>query len=40
MCSLLVDLLIVPAIDLSLTRNLVALLAMMTLLFGLVWERQ
>jgi hypothetical protein len=37
---LLVDLLIVPAVDLSLTRNLVALLAMMTLLFGLIWERQ
>jgi hypothetical protein len=36
---LLVDLVIVPEIDMSLARNIVALLAMGTLLFGLVWER-
>jgi hypothetical protein len=37
---LFVDLIIVPAMDLSLARNFVALLAMMILLFGLIWERQ
>jgi len=33
-------LVIVPATDLSTLRGLVALAAIMTLLFGLVWERQ
>jgi len=37
---LVVDLVIVPATDLSTLRGLVALAAIMTLLFGLVWERQ
>ena len=36
---LFVDLVVVPEIDMSLARNLVALLAMGTLLFGLIWER-
>lgn len=37
---LFVDLVVVPATDLSNLRGLVALAAMMILLFGLVWERQ
>lgn len=37
---LFVDLVIVPGIDLSNPRGLVALAALMTLLYGLVWERQ
>jgi hypothetical protein len=37
---LFVDLVIVPTTDLSDLRGLIALAAMMTLLFGLVWERQ
>lgn len=32
------DLVLVPSVDLSLVRNLVALAAMMVLLFGMVWE--
>ena len=35
-----VDLVIVPATNLGLVRSTLALVAMMTLLFGLVWERQ
>ncbi|MDZ4695913.1 MAG: DUF5985 family protein [Deltaproteobacteria bacterium] len=35
---LLVDLVIVPEVDLSTARSGVALVAMMVLLFGLVWE--
>jgi hypothetical protein len=37
---LFVDLVIVPATNLGLVRSALALVAMMTLLFGLVWERQ
>jgi hypothetical protein len=37
---LFVDMVIVPAADLSTLRGLVALAAMMILLFGLIWERQ
>jgi hypothetical protein len=37
---LFVDLVIVPATNLGLVRSTLALVAMMTLLFGLVWERQ
>lgn len=37
---LFVDLVLVPAADLSIVRSILALAAMMTLLFGLVWERQ
>lgn len=35
---LFVDLVVVPAVDLTLLRSGVALAAMMVLLFGLVWE--
>jgi hypothetical protein len=37
---LFVDLVIVPTADLGVLRSLLAVLAMMTLLFGLVWEHQ
>ena len=37
---LFVDLVMVPATNLGLVRSTLALAAMMTLLFGLVWERQ
>jgi len=37
---LFVDLVITPEVDLSLVRSGVALVAMATLLFGLVWETQ
>ena len=37
---LFVDLVVVPTADLSVIRSILALAAMMTLLFGLVWERQ
>jgi hypothetical protein len=37
---LLVDKLIVPTIDLSLWRLLLALLALLLLLFGLIWEEE
>jgi len=37
---LFVDLVIVPATDLSTLRGLVALAAIMILLLGLIWERQ
>jgi hypothetical protein len=37
---LVVDLLIVPDIDLFLWRNLSALAAMMLLLYGLIWEME
>jgi hypothetical protein len=37
---LFVDLVMVPTVDLSVIRSILALVAMMTLLFGLVWERQ
>jgi hypothetical protein len=33
-----VDLVMVPEVDYSLARSAIALVAMMTLLFGLVWE--
>lgn len=36
---LLVDVMLLPAADLSVARSGVALIAMMVLLFGLVWER-
>jgi hypothetical protein len=35
---LFVDLVMVPAIDLSVLRGVLALLGMMALIFGLVWE--
>ena len=35
---LFVDLVIVPSVDLSLVRSGTALIAMLVLLFGLVWE--
>jgi len=35
---LVVDLIVVPGVDLTLARSAVALLSVMTLLFGLVWE--
>ena len=35
---LFVDLILLPAVDLSVLRSAVALLAMLTLLWGLVWE--
>ena len=37
---LFVDLVIVPSTNLSIIRSILALVAMMVLLFGLVWERQ
>jgi hypothetical protein len=37
---LFVDLVLVPALDLSNVRGTVALGAMLILLFGLIWERQ
>ena len=37
---LFVDLVIVPSTDLGVIRSVLALIAMMILLFGLVWERQ
>jgi hypothetical protein len=37
---LFVDLVIVPTADLGIIRSTLALVAMMVLLFGLVWERQ
>ena len=35
---LLIDLVIIPSVDLSLVRSGTALIAMLILLFGLVWE--
>ena len=35
---LIVDLIVVPDVDLTLARSAVALVSVMTLLFGLVWE--
>jgi hypothetical protein len=35
---LFVDLVVVPSVDLSLVRSAVALAAMVTLLYGLVWD--
>jgi hypothetical protein len=35
---LVVDLIVVPDVDLTLARSAVALLSVMTLVFGLVWE--
>ncbi|MBK7857890.1 MAG: hypothetical protein IPJ65_04540 [Archangiaceae bacterium] len=35
---LFIDLVMVPTVDLSLLRSAVALVAMMTLLFGLIWD--
>jgi len=35
---LLVDLIVVPAVDLSLWRSTIALAAMVVLIYGLVWE--
>lgn len=35
---LFVDLIVVPSIDLSLARNLTALVALILLIFGLVWD--
>ena len=35
---LFIDLVMVPAIDLTLLRGAIALVAMMTLLFGLIWD--
>jgi hypothetical protein len=37
---LVVDMVLVPATDLSTFRGLVALAAILILLFGLIWERQ
>jgi len=37
---LVVDLIVIPATDLSTLRSGVALVAMSVLLYGLVWERQ
>lgn len=37
---LLIDLLIVPTIDLSLYRALCALMAVLVLVFGLIWDRE
>ena len=36
--ALFVDLVIIPSVDLSLVRSGTALIAMLVLLFGLVWE--
>jgi hypothetical protein len=36
--ALFVDLVIIPSVDLSLVRSGTALIAMLILLFGLVWE--
>lgn len=35
---LFIDLVVVPTVDLSILRSMVALVAMMTLLWGLIWE--
>lgn len=35
---LVVDLVLVPSVDLSLSRSLVAMVALMVMIFGLVWE--
>jgi hypothetical protein len=35
---LIIDLIVVPDVDLTLARSSIALLSVMTLLFGLVWE--
>lgn len=37
---LFVDLIVVPEVDLSLLRTLIALAAIGTLLFGLIWEEK
>ena len=36
--ALVVDKLVLPTIDLSIWRNSIALVAMITLLYGLIWE--
>ncbi|MGH7330610.1 MAG: DUF5985 family protein [Polyangiaceae bacterium] len=37
---LFIDLVVVPTVDLSVLRNTVALVAMLVLLYGLIWESQ
>jgi hypothetical protein len=37
---LVLDKIVLPAVDLSLPRTLIALLSMMVLLYGLIWEAE